>query len=1112
MSLYEGPDNRRFNFRLRIDSADSCRRRGCLSVMDARVPSQSLRPKTRARRSEGLGLELLAGAALLVTVLALGGPSSAAADLEVNDADVALGVRSPTQGNTVSLSATVHNLGDTAAANFTVRFTLDGSSTLANVVVASLAAGASANVTASWTVPGTMTGTHTLNGVADATAQVAESDELNNQGDRSFDVNEPPLALASVNVSAQDSLVPFYFDAGASADPDGTIQSYVWIFDDGTTATGATANHSFGNGGAGAGKVYRVTVLVTDDDGGTDAAQIDVNVYNRGPVALTGDVIGLTKTALAFDGTASTDLDGRIVNATWAFSDGRTLYGLTVLRSFDDNGAYTATLTITDDDGASNSIGLNVSISNQAPNVVITTTPAMPFTANLSAFFDGRASFDVDGGITNYTWVFPGGQTAQGWNATYTFAQNGTYNVTLVLVDDDGALSELTIAALVGQDATGTNVPTPPVARIGFSASTVFTAEVVVLDAVNSSDDTGIISYLWDFGDGSVGVGLVATHTWANDGNFIVTLNVTDTDGNSSFAQQTIRVKNRLPVASGVASPGEDLTLKTFSFDASSSADPDGTLLYYRWAFGDGSVLYGRTVQHIYTRAGTYLVTLTVTDNDGGEGATSLSVTVHNRAPVAVTPANFSVPTFEDRVFDAVLSFDPDGLIQSYTWTFGDGTNATGRAVKHAFATQGAKTVSLTVRDDSGATGTASFTVTVTNNGPTAVITGPLSVYTNEPANFAGDGLDRDGTITVWDWNFGDLSANASSVGLAAHAYPTKGTYTVTLRVVDNSGAAGTASFTVRVLNRLPTARIASPSSGATAQSLTPIAFSAEGSSDPETAASGLAYFWIFGDGQVASGLSVSHPFQRAGAFTVILTVSDGEGGAASATVPVVIQNRVPVPEISASPPSADSLVDIAFDGSGSADQDGTVTSYLWEFGDGATSNLRSPTHAFAASAVAGAYTVRLTVFDNLGANGSTTLAVTINNRLPVAAFTFGDPVYGDLSTVFHGTSSTDADGTIVSFAWEFGDGATATGSEAAHKFPATEAPTTYTVKLTVTDSRGGVSAASHDVTVVKKPVFDTGKPGEGGTTPVQSPGFEGVFVAVALAGVALAAARRRRA
>lgn len=1057
-------------------------------------------------------LGLFAGGALLFMVVVVGGPSMAAADLALADSDVSLGVRSPTQGSDVALQATVHNTGNTTATNFTVRFTLDGTSTLANVVVTSLAGGASANVTATWTVPGTMSGTHTLNGIADATGAVAESNEGNNQGDHSFDVNRPPLAVGSVNSTTQASLVPFFFDAGASNDPDGTIASYVWIFDDGTTGEGDSSSHAFADGGAGAGKLYTVTLIVTDNDGGTAAAQIAVHVVNRAPHAAAGDVIGLTKTALAFDGTSSTDLDGRIVNATWAFSDGRSLYGLTVLRSFDDNGAYTATLTIRDDDGASASDSINISISNQAPTAVITTTPGMPLSANQSAFFDGRTSFDVDGGITNYTWIFPGGVALWGWNATHTFTANGTYNVTLVLIDDDGAFAELTMAARVGQDATGTKVPTPPVARIGFSATAVFTAEVLVLDAVNSSDDTGIISYLWDFGDGNVGVGLVVAHSWANDGNFIVSLNVTDTDGNSTIATQTVRVKNRLPVASAGASPSRALTLTTFSFDGSGSSDPDGTLLYYRWAFGDGAVLYGRTVQHTYTRAGTYAVLLTVTDNDGGEGSTSLAVTVDNRAPFAVTPGDFSVPTFEEHIFDAILSFDPDGLIQTYTWNFGDGTNATGRAVKHAFATQTPKTVTLTVRDEFGASGSASFTVTVTNNGPTAAISGPSSVYTNELANLAGDGVDRDGTIALWDWSFGDASANASSVGGATHSYATKGTYTITLRVVDNSGTSGTASFTLRVLNRLPTARIASPSSGAAAQSLTPIAFSAEGSSDPETATVGLAYFWIFGDGQVASGLSVSHPFQRAGAFTVILTVSDGEGGAASATVPVVISNRLPEPAISASPPAADSLVQITFDASASADQDGTITSYLWDFGDGSTATSKVALHSYATSAVGGAYTVRLTVFDNLGANGSTTVGVSINNRQPVAAFTFADPVYGGLSTVFHGLSSTDSDGTIVAWAWEFGDGATATGSEAAHQFPTTESPTNYVVKLTVTDSRGGVSTVGQNLTVVKKPVFDTGKPGEGTTTTPRSPGFEGAFVAVALAGVALAAARRRRA
>jgi large repetitive protein len=1061
---------------------------------------------SRTNLSRRLPLLLALGGALLALTL-VAGAASALPDLAVSNSDVSLGVRSPTQGNTVSLDVTVHNTGNANATGFTVRFTLDGATTLANVAVGSLAAGASTNVSASWSVGATALGAHTLTATADVALAVSESNEGNNAGQISFSVNNPPTAVATVNVTTHETYMTFAFVGSTSSDSDGTIQNYLWIFDDGSIGTGATTTHQFADGGPGAGKSYTVTLVVTDDDGGTGSDQVAVLVTNRAPLAVAPNVVGLTVTALVFDASASTDLDGRIVNATWAFSDAVTLYGLTVLRSFGDNGLYSATVTVRDDDGATSSAVISITINNQAPTPIISTTPVMPFQANQAAFFDGANSYDVDGGITNYTWFFPGGVTVEGWNATHTFPANGTYNVTLLLIDDDGQFAQLTVAALVGNDTIGTRNPTPPVPRIASSAVTVFTGQPVSLDASNSSDDTGIISYLWDFGDGAVGVGMVVSHSWANDGNFVVMLNVTDTDGNSSFGVITIHVKDRAPIAAILASPTDAQTLVLIAFDASSSSDPDGTLLYYRWDFGDGSVLYGRSVQHTYARAGAYTVQLTVTDNDGVDGSATTQVTITNRAPKAVTPANFSVPTFEERIFDASGSFDQDGLVQTYSWNFGDATTATGRSVKHAFATIGTFTVTLTVRDDFGAIGVAAMTVIVTNNAPSAQITAPSSVYTGDSVIFQGNGVDRDGTIASWLWNFGDTQT-ASTANTATHAYPVQGLYTVTLTVTDNNSAVGVATFQLRVQNRLPSARIAEPAANFTGLSLSAVHFTATGSSDPETPLANLQYFWIFGDGAVATGLAVDHAFSRAGTFTVILTVSDGDGGASSATLPVVITNQAPHSIPAANLSNSQTLVSIRFDAGASFDPDGTVQSYLWEFGDGSTSSLKSVDHTYTtAPESTGAFTVRLTVFDNLGASNLATLDVTVANRNPSGVIDFGTPVYATLAAFFRSAGSSDPDGIIVSYLWNFGDQTTAAGSEASHSYAAAGR---YNATLTVTDNRGGVNTVSKEVIVEPKPNYGTSTPPP---PPVTQPGFEAVAGLAALGAAAVlgASSRRRR-
>lgn len=152
----------------------------------------------------------------------------------------------------------------------------------------------------------------------------------------------------------------------------------------------------------------------------------------------------------------------------------------------------------------------------------------------------------------------------------------------------------------------------------------------------------------------------------------------------------------------------------------------------------------------------------------------------------------------------------------------------------------------------------------------------------------------------------------------------------------------------------------------------------------------------------------------------------------------------------------------VAFDGSGSADADGTVNSYSWDFGDGSTGTGVTTSHTYAA---AGTYPVVLTVTDNAGATGTVTKSVTTRvNQVPQASFT---STTTDLTASFNAAASTDPDGTIASYAWTFGDGTTGTGVSPQHVYAAAG---TYPVTLTVTDNEAGVGSTSNDVTVTAPP------------------------------------------
>jgi len=154
------------------------------------------------------------------------------------------------------------------------------------------------------------------------------------------------------------------------------------------------------------------------------------------------------------------------------------------------------------------------------------------------------------------------------------------------------------------------------------------------------------------------------------------------------------------------------------------------------------------------------------------------------------------------------------------------------------------------------------------------------------------------------------------------------------------------------------------------------------------------------------------------------------------------------------------------FSSAGSTDTDGSIASYAWDFGDGATSTAANPTHAYTAS---GTYTIKLTVTDNDGAQTSTTIsqAVTFVDTPPTASFTSSCKNW---DCTFDGSASTDAEGPIASYAWDFGDDTTAaTGATASHSYTADG---DYTVTLEVTDSAGQTTKTQKvvDVTYVYSP------------------------------------------
>jgi len=260
-----------------------------------------------------------------------------------------------------------------------------------------------------------------------------------------------------------------------------------------------------------------------------------------------------------------------------------------------------------------------------------------------------------------------------------------------------------------------------PVVSFTFDPASPEVDETVTFDASDSSDlDGNIVSYEWDFGDQTTGSGVNSTHAYSSAGIYTVTLTLTDNDGVTDIATQIITVmpKPLPPEASFKFSPASPEVGQPVSFDASSSSDPDGTIVNYFWDFGDGTTenqTGGVTMIHPYTSEGSYNVTLTVTDNDQLTNTTTKSITVSPH-PKEAPEASFTYSPLNPEAnqtitFDASGSSDPDGTIINYFWNFGDGTTGAGMTATHSYPLDGTYTVTLTVTDNDALTDTTTETI-----------------------------------------------------------------------------------------------------------------------------------------------------------------------------------------------------------------------------------------------------------------------------------------------------------------------------------------------------------------------------------------------------------------
>ncbi len=505
------------------------------------------------------------------------------------------------------------------------------------------------------------------------------------------------------------------------------------------------------------------------------------------------------------------------------------------------------------------------------------------------------------------------------------------------------------------------------------------------------------------------------------------------------------------------AAPAAPNKCNEFTFDATSSFDPDNQALTFLWDFGDGTTSNEAVTTHIFESGGDYNVALTVKDNSNLECDTAMAV-----QPVHVnTPPNaaFSAPEIscinQEVIFDAAATTDDTPDQVTYAWDFGDGSSAEGQQATKVFTKGGEYHVKLSVDDNSGTSCNTDSTVKIIkiNTPPTANAGKDIDLclpYNQDyKINFDGSGSnDPDGDTLTYKWDFGDGTTDTGAK--VTHIYQKAGEYTATLFVEDNSGS--TCSSDADNVNvKINKAPVAEAGNNSTVCLGTEVLF--DGSGSIGEAGEELSYVWDFGDGSTAEGATIAHTYAKGGNYKATLTVDDGLSTRCSTSSDSLIVS------VNTQPSAGLNSVDIActgdtvnFDASSSSDADGDSLTYSWDFGDGTTEqNGPKVSHVYTSG---GNYSVKLIVDDKKGTECSEDMAainVTVNTP-PVADA--GPNLVCCLNKVsnFDGSGSSDADGDELSYTWDFGDGATGEGVKVTHSY---SEPGEYTVTLTVNDNSG---------------------------------------------------------
>ncbi|MDP4282827.1 MAG: PKD domain-containing protein [Bacteroidota bacterium] len=784
--------------------------------------------------------------------------------------------------------------------------------------------------------------------------------------------------------------------------------TYQWDFGDGQTSVLANPSHAYTISGT-----FSVKLIVTNATGCTDT------IIKANLITIGGAKANFTAPATVCQGTSfnlNNTAGSTPGSVSWDFGDGTFSNSTNPAKVYTTPGNYTIKMVA--DFGACKDstskliqVNANPEVNFSAP---VTASCQAPFTVNFTNSSSGGAS---------YLWNFGDGSISTIQNASHTYLSEGSYTVKLIVTNASGCKDSLVknnFIQIKSPTVSLNNLPQKGCAPLEHT----FTANVNSVDAITN--------YQWNFGDGNISNSISPTYIYNSPGSYTVTLIYTTAGGctDSVKAINGILVGSK-PNSGFSADPRDACAYKSIQFTDSSAGKPDQWL----WYFGDGGSSEIQNPKHQYNDTGYFSVTL-IAINNGCPDTITFPKEIHINPPVArfIYSKTCTIPLqiiFKDQSIGA----------DTWYWDFGDGTASTEKNPTHNYSSAGVYQVALTVSNQkTGCSMTKTQTVQVIREianftSSDSVICRNATVKFNALNNIPSN-------VNSYTWRFGDGASLSNSNNSVNHQYIKASAYNVTLIVKDINGCFDSITKPLSIQVDGPTSVFRSTTPGTCLNN--DVSFFDSSYSDGVHPVTQWEWNWGDGNSQTYTTPPFSHSYVNAGNYSVSLKVTDSKGctDISSKTNAIIVSKPVAIF-------SGDTLSCTTHPVNFYNSSTGPGLVYLWDFGDGTTSDKKNPVHTYNTE---GTYSITLTIKDIYGCSSFSSKPGYVRIANPIANFNLSDSI-GTCPPLVVNFTNTSAN--YSKWSWDFGDGTTSSERNPSHFYSAVG---TFKAVLTITGPGGCTS------------------------------------------------------